>query len=254
MGELWFLPVVVGVGGVCGFVNVMAGGGSFLALPVLIFFGLPPTVANGTNRVALLAQNLVAVRTFHRRGMVDWGAGRALVVPLLVGALIGASIAVSLDQRLMTLAIAISMTVMFVVMLWNPARLNNPAENEPSRRPGWIIQLVFLILGIYGGLIQAGSGVFMLFVLMASGHELLRASAIRLLLILCYTPLALGVFLYSGQVDWQVGLALAAGNVSGALVGIRVAVERGAGFARAVLLVVLAGCSCKLFYDALSGG
>lgn len=266
MGEPWLLALVAGFGCVCGFINVIAGGGSFLSLPLLIFCGLPPTVANGTNRVAILVQNLVAVRTFHRRGMLDWRAGRALIVPLLIGSVLGARIAVSLDQRLMTLAIGAAMASLFVTLLVKPT-LARPrpvetpagaseasADRERAHRPGWAMHVGFFVIGIYGGFIQAGAGLFMVFLLMTAGYDLLRSSAIRQLLILCYTPLALAVFVYSGQVDWLMGMALAIGNATGAVIGIRVAVARGADFARAVLLIVLASCSSKLFYDALLSG
>jgi len=61
-------------GGVAGVLNVVAAGGSFLTLPLLIFLGLPASVANGTNRVAILLQNIGAVWGFHRYGVLDWRA------------------------------------------------------------------------------------------------------------------------------------------------------------------------------------
>ena len=253
MPEPWLIATVVALGFVCGFINVMAGGASFISLPALIFLGLPPITANGTNRVALLVQNVVAVRKYHQHGMVDWQAGKVLTWPTLLGALIGARIAVSFDEKLMTLVIAICMAAMFVILLWNPARLQGQDQGDIEMRPSWKMQLSFFAVGIYGGLIQAGSGIFMLFLIMASGYELLRASALRLLLVLCFTPFALAIFVIEGHVDWVIGLSLALGNASGAFVGVRVAVDRGAGFARLVLLVVLLGSTCLLFWRALVG-
>jgi len=81
--------LLFGVGSVAGVLNVVAGGGSFLTLPVLIFLGLPPTVANGTNRVAVALQNVGAVWSFRRHGMIDWGSLLWAAVPATFGAILG---------------------------------------------------------------------------------------------------------------------------------------------------------------------
>ncbi|MCP4843139.1 MAG: TSUP family transporter, partial [Halieaceae bacterium] len=70
--ELWQAGLLVVVGTIAGFLNVMAGGGSLLTVPVMVFMGIPGPVANGTNRIAILAQNLTAITTFARRGFRDF--------------------------------------------------------------------------------------------------------------------------------------------------------------------------------------
>lgn len=242
-------PLVVGIGVICGVFNVIACCGSFVSLPLLIFCGLPPVAANATNRVGIVLQNVVGVRQYHKHQLLDWRAGRVLIWPMLVGSLLGARIAVSLDQRMMSLSIATAMIILFVVLLWNPARLAK--SDSGSLEPSLKMHVALFAIGIYGGFIQAGGGVLMLFIFLASGYDMLRSHALKLLLILGYTPFALAVFIIDDQVVWSVGLALAAGNMLGAWLGVKLAIDKGAGFARYVLLLAMAASAGKLFWDAV---
>ncbi|MCD4700730.1 MAG: TSUP family transporter, partial [Candidatus Aegiribacteria sp.] len=82
-----------------GFVNVNAGGGSFLTIPLLIILGgLPATAANGTNRIAVLIQNIIAVKNFRRHGFRDIRQGLKLGISAMVGAVIGSIIAVDIPE------------------------------------------------------------------------------------------------------------------------------------------------------------
>ena len=98
-GDWWKYVSLFGVGLVAGTLNVIAGGGSFLTLPFLIFLGLPPTVANGTNRIAILVQNVGAVWGFHRHGLVEWRLLPVAAVPALLGALGGTWAAIAIGDR-----------------------------------------------------------------------------------------------------------------------------------------------------------
>ena len=69
--ELWHWLLLAAVGVVGGFLNVMAGGGALLVMPVLVLMGLPGPAANGTTRVAILAQNISATTGFRRHGFSD---------------------------------------------------------------------------------------------------------------------------------------------------------------------------------------
>ena len=85
-----YLLLVAVVGVFAGTVNTIAGGGSLITLPALIFLGVPPTVANGTNRVGVMVQSFTASASYHRRGMVDWRRAIRLLGPISVGTLVGA--------------------------------------------------------------------------------------------------------------------------------------------------------------------
>lgn len=246
--DWWLIPLVIAAGIACGFINVLAGSGSLITLPLLIFLGLPANVANGTNRVAILLQNVVAVRGFRQKKMLDTSRGLKLLVPALFGSYIGARLAVDLDERMMRLTIAAIMVVMFFVILVDAGRwLTERARRE---RPGWAELLVFFAIGIYGGFIQAGVGLFLLAgLVLISGYDLVRANAVKVLIVLGFTPIALAVFVMEGQVVWSVGLVLAVGNVIGAHLATKVATERGAPLVRKILLAVVGISALKLFVD-----
>ncbi len=237
----WYLyPAVIAAGFVAGFINTLAGSGSLVTLPLLIFIGLPATVANGTNRVAILLQNVVAVRGFRREKMLDLRQGLWLAAPAVVGALVGAHIAVGLDEAIMRRTIGVLMVVMLAVILIRPKRWLEGRSVDELSRPSWSQFVIFFAVGAYGGFIQAGVGIFLLAALVLSaGYDLVRANGVKALIILCFTVMALAVFIINDQVDWLVGLVLAIGNMSGAWVATRTAIKRGAIFVRWLLIAVL---------------
>ena len=240
-------PVIVLAGFLCGFINVLAGSGSLITLPILIFAGLPAKVANGTNRVAILLQNVVGVAGFHRQGVLDTHHGPRLMIPAVIGALLGAKIAVDIDERMMRLVIAIVMFIMLGILLLKPKRWLEGAEVTQRDHWNWLEMAVFFFIGIYGGFIQAGVGVFLLAgLVLQSGYDLVRANGVKLLIVLGYTPFALAIFIMEDQVDWLLGLLLAVGNMAGAWIGARVAVSWGPKFVRWVLIAVVAFSAVRL--------
>ncbi len=245
--EWYFYLALIGAGAMAGFINTLAGSGSLVTLPLLIFLGLPANVANGTNRVAILLQNVVGVTSFHRQQMMDWRGGLSLAVPAALGAIIGAQVAVNLDETMMRRTIGALLVVMLVVILIRPKQWLEGHPELRQRRPGWTQWLIFFAIGIYGGFIQAGVGIFLLAgLVLGTGYDLVRANAVKVLIVLCYVVFALAVFVLNDQVVWQVGLVLAVGNMAGAWIGARVAVERGAVFVRWLLIAVVAVSAAKL--------
>src|SRR5262245_57760944 len=151
------LAAVPVTGFAAGFINTLAGSGSLLTLPVLILLGLPANVANGTNRVGVLLQNVVAVATFRRHGALDAKGAWRLIVPAVAGSLVGAALAVDLDEALLRRIIAVLMLVMLGVMLLRPERWL--AEHKRERAaPAWVEIPLFFAIGFHGGFIQVGVG------------------------------------------------------------------------------------------------
>jgi uncharacterized membrane protein YfcA len=250
----WVAPLLVLIAGfIAGIINTIAGSGSLITLPLLIFIGLPANVANGTNRVAILFQTAVGVWRFHQAGKVPFSHAKQILIPSVVGALLGAYLAVDLDEQAMRLVIAVIMVVMFVIILLRPKRWLQGAEDHHHSNMTLVESLVHFAIGFYGGFIQAGVGIFLLMgLVMASGYDLVRANALKLLIVLVFTGFALAVFAYNGMVNWYWGLVLAVGNVAGALVGTKLALRGGADFLRKVLLAIIALSALKMFYDVLA--
>ncbi len=237
----WYLyPAIVGAGFIAGFINTLAGSGSLVTLPLLIFIGLPATVANGTNRVGILLQNVVSSSSFSRSGVLDLRGTIILGIPAILGSILGAQIAVNLDEVLMRRAIGVVMVLMLFVILLRPKRWLKGELEALEGRPSLLHLVVFFGIGMYGGFIQAGVGIFLLAgLVLGVGYDLVRANAVKNGIVLLFTVSAILVFIRNDQVNWVVGLVLAIGNMLGAWVAARVAVDRGAVWVRRLLIAVV---------------
>jgi len=243
----YFYPILVGTGILVGFINTLAGSGSLITLPLLMFIGLPANVANGTNRVAILMQTAVGVRGFKKHKVFQIREGIWLSLPAVIGALIGAALAVDIDDRTMTRAIGLLLIVMFFLIILKPEAWVKGKAGQVKAKPGLLQVLIFFGIGLYGGFIQAGVGFFLLGgLVLGAGYDLIKANAIKNLVVLLYTPFALAVFIWNGQVNWLAGLTLGVGNMLGAWIATRVAVSWGTKFVRIVLLTVIFLASLKL--------
>lgn len=253
----WYLyPGIVAAGFIAGFINTLAGSGSLVTLPMLIFAGLPANVANGTNRVAILLQNIVGAGSFRQRDALDVRGAIILGIPAALGSIAGAQIAVSLDEERMRRAIGVIMVVMLVVILARPKRWLQGSLAELGNHARWYHYLIFFLIGIYGGFIQAGVGIFLLAgLVLGVGYDLVRANAVKLGIVLFFTVFALAVFVRNDQVDWLIGLILAVGNMAGAWVAAKIAVERGAVWVRRLLIAVVIVAAANLLglFDLIAG-
>jgi hypothetical protein len=243
----WYLMLILaGVGIIAGFINTLAGSGSLLTLPVLMFLGLPANVANGTNRIAILLQNMVGVTSFRQQQVLDFKHGLWFGLPAIIGAITGAQLAISLNEDIMQKVIGGLLVFMFFLILYKPSKWLK--ENAmPDKKPGIVQVIIFFFIGMYGGFIQAGVGFFLLAgLVLGAGMDLVRANAVKVFIVLLYTPLALLLFILNDQVNFLYGFILAAGNMLGALIGSRVAVNKGVKFVRWILLIAILFSALKL--------
>ncbi len=213
-------------GFLAGVINTLAGSGSAVTLPMLVFLGLPANVANGTNRVGVIIQNIVGIATFARSGKLDLRGGFWLVIPAFLGAAVGARIAVDLDERTMNYAIGVVMVIMLFLVLFNPKRWLREQSEFKAGRPSLLTLAIFFVIGMYGGFIQVGVGIFLLTALvMGAGYTLTHANALKLLIVLVFSFSAIAVFIANGQVNWPLGLTVAIGQSVGAWAAARFAVS-----------------------------
>ena len=239
--EWYAYPLILVAGFAAGAINTIAGSGSLLTLPLLIFFGLPAGVANGTNRVAILLQNVVGAASYRQQGVLDERGALWLSLPAILGAVIGAQIAVDLDEELLRRSIGAILVLMLGVILLRPERWLHGLREQLEGRPSALAWLAFFLIGIYGGFIQAGVGVLLLAgLVLVVGYDVVRANAVKVLIVLVFTVFALAVFVRNDQVNWGVGLVLASGNMLGAWVASRMAVEKGAVWVRRFLIATVA--------------
>jgi uncharacterized membrane protein YfcA len=241
------LAAVPLVGFAAGFINTLAGSGSLLTLPILILLGLPANVANGTNRVGVVLQNIVAVATFRQRGVLPLAGSWKLILPSVVGAVIGAELAVDLDEALLRRTIGVLMLVLLVVMVLKQERWI--AEHAAPRAPRLLVEVpLFFVIGVYGGFIQVSVGLFLMAgLVLGAGYNLVGANALKNLIVLVFSAAALVVFVLNDQVQWTLGLLLGAGQAVGAWVAAHFAVRRGAEFVRWAVIVITVAAAIALF-------
>lgn len=241
---LWL--ILLGAGS--GFINMFAGGGSMLVVPFLIFLGLPANVANATNRVAILLQEIVSTVTFRQGKVLDAKTDYKLLLPATLGSVVGACIAVDIDTGTLQKVIGGLLIVMFFFILLDPNTWIKANVGKAKAKNPVVRFLIFFGIGFYGGFIQIGVGFFMLAgLVLGCGYDLLKANALKVVLILCYTVLALGIFIYYDLIDWKTGLILSCGNMVGAWLGARLSIKWGAKYIRYILLLALVGVALKLF-------
>ncbi len=208
-----------------------------LTLAALMFAGLPANAANATNRLGVLLASGTAGLRFHKVGVLDLGQSMKLIPATCIGALIGAKLSVDIDEQLFRRVIGVAMLVIVGVMWLKPKRW---LKQEQAVLPPWAQQLVFVAIGVYGGFLQAGVGIFLLSALVLSaGQDLVRGNALKSVLVFAFTIPALAVFLFEDLVVWVPGLVLAVGNTGGALLGAHITVSWGPPFVRAVLTVTV---------------
>lgn len=243
------IAIILVTGFVAGFINVIAGGGSLLALPVLIFLGLPPAIANATNRVAIFIQNISGVFGFKSKGISAFPYSLWLGLSALVGAVIGAKIAVEIEGELFNRILAIVMIVVILITVFKPTQKSAANEELMSTKNQWIGVFVFFFIGIYGGFIQAGVGFFIIAALTSINRfSLVKTNSAKVFIILVYTLAALTVFIIEDKINWIYGFILAIGNASGAWIGSRWSVNKGDKYIKVFLVITIIAFAIKLWF------
>jgi uncharacterized membrane protein YfcA len=230
-----------------GFMNVTAGGGSFITLPLLILLGgLPAAAANGTNRVAILAQNLIAIRRFRASGYRDIRRGLGLAVSAVAGAVLGSVLAQDIPEGTFRLVLGGIMVPALLPVLRKPAVAKQPEVVEELRHPRLQIPVFFLI-GAFGGFIQAGTGYLIIAALSTlGGLSLVRTNSLKLVIIAAYILPSILVFLVNGNVRWLPALILTGGCSLGGWLGAAFAITKGDRWIRYVLIGSVLGLAGKL--------
>lgn len=249
MEEWYHYLLLIAVGFAVGFINTIAGGGSLLSLPVLIFLGLPPAVANGTNRVAIVVQTAMATAGFKSKGVDTFPFNIYLGISALLGAIIGARIAVDIDGEAFNRILAIVMLTVVLIIIFKPNIKVTDLEERLTGKYLWLGIIVFFFFGIYGGFINAGLGFLMiLFLNLVHRMTLVRANATKVVVVFTYMISALIVFVLNDKVIWLVGFVLAIGNGTGAWVASRFSVKKGDGFIKGFLIVMVTIMAIKLLF------
>ncbi len=239
------LPLVVGV--LAGVVNTIAGGGSFLTIPLLVETGLTAPVANATNRIAVWMQSATSASVFHRRGHLPARAALRLIPIGIAGAVVGALLAGGMSDAPFRKVLAALFGIMGVILVVQVARGHGSERADTTELPrGWRAQVAMLAIGFYSGFVQAGVGVFMLLILhVASRVEIVTANAVKVFFVLAFTTISLGIFAAQGIVAWGPGLALGVGGILGGWLGVVFATRINARALRTALAIGVFAASLR---------
>jgi len=242
------IALLVAVGTVAGVINTLAGGGSLLSVPLLVFVGLPGDLANGTNRIGVLAQSAAATWRFRADGVPGLSRALPVLIPVCLGSLIGAFAVAQLEPAQFERLFGAVMLLLLYPTL--RGGLRGSRQETPKTWPPVLRFGVFFTIGLYGGAVQAGVGLLVIVALDHSGLDLVLANSIKVVIVLVLTAVAAPVFVAQGQVAWGPALALTAGFGVGGTLGARLALRGGERLIRpamALAVVALAGRMLSLY-------
>jgi len=244
MPEYYELLILFGVGLLTGVINIMAGGGSSLTLPTLIFLGLDSATANGTNRVGILIQSIFATLSFRKEKITGLNLSLRLAAFTIPGAIIGALIAVRMSDKWFQIVLGIVMIGVIISMLV-PQSKNFVTSDQGQKT--WLVYPAMFAIGFYGGFIQVGVG----FLIMAALYHIMRMNLVfvnmhKVFITLIFTIPALLIFIWTDNVDWILGLVLAAGNGLGGWWAAHISVKGGEKVIRYIMIVAIFIIALKL--------
>lgn len=238
-----------------GVVDAIAGGGGLLTVPALLWAGLPPHLALGTNKGQSVFGSLAALTRFARAGMVDARRARVTFPLGLAGALAGAALVLAVPPaalRPMVLALLALAAAFVGLRRSRPARL---ADAPPRAHARLLAGAAALAIGAYDGFFGPGTGTFLIVAFVALlGDGLAHASASAKVVNFASNLAAVALFSARGVVLWRIALPMAAAQLAGGWVGAHLAIRRGDALVRRVVVLVTLALAVKLAWDMRAPG
>ena len=227
--------------GFAGFVDAMAGGGGLIQLPALIV-GLPnkelPLIL-GTNKVPSIFGTAAAARNYFKNIKPDIPLTLSMMGPAFIGSMGGASLAATVPKDFFKPFI-VFLLVIVAIYTWIKPELGMSENLKYTHKKRLaIVALIGLLIGFYDGIFGPGTGTFLVFFLVSGiGYAFLKASGTAKLVNISTNAGAILSFQLTGHIWWQLGLLLAFANVTGAIIGSRLAIKGGSPLVRKVFLAV----------------
>ena len=227
--------------GFAGFVDAMAGGGGLIQLPALLV-GLPnkdlPLIL-GTNKVPSIFGTAAAARNYFKNIKPDIPLTITMMVPAFAGSMAGAALAATIPKEFFKPFLVFLLLVVAIYTWRKPEMGMNENLKYTNRKRLVIVAVIGLLIGFYDGIFGPGTGTFLVFFLVSAiGFAFLKASATAKLVNIANNAGAILSFQLTGHIWWQLGLLLAFANVTGAIIGSRLAIRGGSPLVRKVFLAV----------------
>lgn len=224
-----------------GFVDSIAGGGGLIQLPALLI-GLPNSGTAevlGTNKFSAVFGTTTAAALYRKEIKPDVKILIGMGVPAFIGSAGGAVLASRIPTSSMRPMVLVLLIIVAIYTWFKPdlGKLEN-LRHQPKQRVQ-IAAIAGLVIGFYDGIFGPGTGSFLMLVLVVSlGYAFITASAIAKVVNVATNVGAILVFGINGAVIWQIGVILGIANISGAVIGSRLAIKGGSPLVRKVFLIV----------------
>jgi uncharacterized membrane protein YfcA len=221
---LEILAILV-AGFLCGFFNTVASSGSAVTLPLLIFFGLPPAIASGTIRLPVVLGSFMASITFIRAGVINFWMAFKIVLPSLLGGIVGTFLVNYISEDHLQ-GLIVAAVIMALVLLFTSIKksLQKVFDEPPQYRYRDVIYL--FLIGVWMGLIVLDGATYLLMLLVLSMRfHLPVANGYKNIVMFVVSTISLIILAAEGQIDWNIGVFLAAGSVLGGYTGAKFAMH-----------------------------
>ena len=245
--------LALGTAGLCaGFIDSIAGGGGLISLPALLWAGLPPHLALGTNKLQSAVGTTMAVHRYHGAGLVDWPSTGVAIGATALAAALGTGAVLWIDNRVLRFVVPWLLLAVAIHVLRRPAL--GAVDTPPRLSANRFGALAGGVLGFYDGFFGPGAGAFWTAACVHfRGMGLSRATAFTKVVNLTSNLAALAVFAVWGQVDPASAAAMIVGQAVGGRLGAGLAVKHGAPFIRVVFAGVVLTLVARLLWQALGG-
>lgn len=243
--------VLTAAGFVAGAMNAVAGGGTFVTLPVLTLVGLPSTVANASSTVALFPATLASSWAYRREVQpLEQVATATLLMLSLAGGLTGALLLLSTPEHLFTRVIPWLLLAATVALASGP-RLGQALRSIGLRMGRPSLFVAQFLLGIYGGYFGGAVGLMMLAVwTVFTTVDLKAMTPLRVLMVAAANGVAVVCFALSGNIRWRETLVVMAGGIAGGYIGAHAGKRLPAAVLRVVILAVTIATTAGFFLRA----
>ena len=232
-----------------GFVDSIAGGGGLIQLPALLI-SLPNSDTAevlGTNKLSAVFGTTTAAALYRKQIKPDPKVLLAMGVPAFLGSAGGAVLASKIPTSSMRPMVLVLLIIVAIYTWFKPdlGKFEN-LRHLPKRRVQ-IAAVAGTVIGFYDGIFGPGTGSFLMLILVASlGYAFITASAIAKVVNVATNVGAIMVFGINGAVIWQIGIILGVANISGAVIGARLAIKGGSTLVRKVFLIVTVALIVKV--------
>ena len=251
MIEPWVYPLLTATAVLTGFIDAIAGGGGLIMMPALLFCGVPPLHALGTNKLQSMFGTGTALRNYGRSGLVEWRPNRLSVAVVFAGAVAGALVVQLIAVRVLNLIIPVLLVAAAIYILLSPRMTDEDAHHRVSSA-GYAP--LGGVIGFYDGFFGPGTGTFFTTTLVAlRGYGLTKATALTKLFNFTSNVASVLLFALGGHMMWLLGLCMAAGAMLGGYLGSHTALKFGARLIRPLLVVISLGMTARLLWGYFAG-